>query len=258
MGLKIIVCIKSVVMNTPKQSVVRTPESCELNPFDRPALEQALRLKEAFGGTVTAISMGPESCAFILHEAMAMGVDDGILLSDSALAGSDTLATSTVLAAAVKKLDPFDLIFFGTRASDSDTGHVGPQTAVLLDLPMVTWAHSIESTDTGLLVERRIDGFRERFELPFPSVLTIHPNALAPRDLGLSVIKGAFTEGEIQRWCLSDLGLTPSMVGEKGSPTKVLSLSRAESTKKCEFLEGTVEEQIDELIRRLLDSGMIG
>lgn len=258
MGLKIIVCIKSVVMNTPKQSVVRTPDSVELNPFDRPALEQALSMKEALGGEVTAITMGPESCAFILHEAIAMGVDDGILLSDSALAGSDTLATSTVLASAIKKVAPFDLIFFGTRSSDSDTGHVGPQTAVLLDLPMVTWAHSIESTESGLMVERRIDGFCERFELPLPSMLTIHPNSVEPRDLGLSGIKGAFEEGEIQRWDLSDLDLNPSMVGEKGSPTKVISLSRADSTRKCEFLEGTAEEQVEELLGRLLDSGLIG
>lgn len=258
MGLKIIVCIKSVVIDTPKQSVVRTPDSCELNPFDRPALEQALRLKETFGGTVAAISMGPESCAFILHEAMAMGVDHGILLSDLALAGSDTLATSTVLAAAIKKLAPFDLILFGTRSSDSDTGHVGPQTAVLLDLPMVTWAHSIEFTESGLLVDRRMDGFRERFELPFPSVLTIHPNSVQPRDLGLSGIRGAFEEHEIQRWGLSDLGLKPSEVGEKGSPTKVVSLSRADRVKKCDFLDGTAEEQVEELVRRLLDSGLIG
>lgn len=258
MGLKIIVCIKSVIVNPANQSVVRTSDSCELNPFDRPALEQALRMKEAMGGTVTALSMGPESSAFTLHEAMAMGVDHGVLVSDPALVGSDTLATSTVLAAALKRLEPFDLAFFGTRSADSDTGHVGPQTAVLLDLPMVTWAHSIESSETGLLVERRIDGFLERYELPFPSMLTFHPNSVEPRDLGLSGIKGAFEEGEIQRWGLSDLDLSPSVVGEKGSPTRVLSLSRAHSTKKCEFLDGTAEEQVEELLRRLLDSGLIG
>jgi electron transfer flavoprotein beta subunit len=215
-------------------------------------------MKKALGGTVTALSMGPESSAFILHEAMAMGVEHGVLVSDPALGGSDTLATSTVLAAALKRLEPFDLVFFGTRSADSDTGHVGPQTAVLLDMPMVTWAHSIEPSKTGLLVERRIDGFRERFELPFPSLLTIHPNSVEPRDLGLSGIKEGFEEGEIQRWGLSDLGLSPSVVGEKGSPTRVISLSRAESDKKCEFLDGTAEEQVEELIGRLLDSGLIG
>jgi electron transfer flavoprotein beta subunit len=258
MGLHIIVCIKSVVIEAPNQSVGRSSDSSELNPFDRPALEQALRLKETVGGEVTALTMGPESCAFVLHEAMAMGVDRGVLVSDPALAGSDTLATSTTLAAAIKRLEPFDLVFFGTRTSDSDTGHVGPQTAVVLDMPLVTYAHAIQHQANGLLVERRLDGFRERFELPFPSMLTIHPASVPPRDLGLSGIMGAFEEGEIQKWDLSDLGLSPSLVGEGGSPTRLLSMSKADRTKRCEFLDGTAEEQAEALLRRLLDAGLIG
>lgn len=258
MGLHIITCIKSVVVDAPNQSVIRSSDSCELNPFDRPALEQALRIKEAMGGAVTALTMGPESCAFILQEAMAMGIDRGVLVSDPALAGSDTLATSTTLAAAIKKLEPFDLVFFGTRTSDSDTGHVGPQTSVLLDMPLVSWAYTIQHHENGLLVERRIDGFRERFELSFPSILTIHPASAQPRDMGLSGIVGAFEEGEIQTWNLSDLRLSPSSVGETGSPTRLLSMSRVDRMKKCEFLDGTAEEQAEALLRRLLDSGLIG
>lgn len=258
MGLNIIVCIKSVIVNAPNQSAVRSSDSCELNPFDRPALEQALRMKDAMGGTVTALSMGPESCTFTLQEAMAMGVDYGVLVSDRALAGSDTLATSTALAAAIKKLESFDLVLFGTRSADSDTGHVGPQTAVLLDIPLVTWVHAIEYSETGLQVERRIDGFLERFELSFPAMLTIHPSSVQPRDLGLPGLMGSFEEGEIRKWGLSDLALSPTLVGEEGSPTRVLSLSRADRTKKCEFLDGTAEEQAEKLLKRLLDSGLIG
>ena len=258
MGLHIIVCIKSVVVSASNQAVVRSSDSCELNPFDRPALEQALLMKEAMGGTVTALSMGPESCGFTLQEAMAMGVDQGILVTDPALAGSDTLATSTVLALAIKKLEPFDLVLFGTRAADSDTGHVGPQTAVILDTPLVTGVHAIEISDSGLQVDRRADGFLERFELSFPAMLTIHPSSVQPRDLGLSGILGAFEEGEIQKWGLSDLDLSSALVGEKGSPTRVLSMSRVHRTKKCEFLEGTAEEQVEKLLKRLLDAGLIG
>lgn len=258
MALNIIVCIKSVVVNAPNQALIRSSDSCELNPFDRPVLEQALLVKEAMGGTVTALSMGPESCAFILQEAMAMGVDQGVLVSDPALAGSDTLATSTALAATIKKLGSFDLVLFGTRAADSDTGHVGPQTAVLLDLPLVTWVHAIDINETGLRVERRMDGFLERFELSFPSILTIHPSSVQPRDLGLSGIMGAFEERKIRKWGLSDLDLSPALVGEDGSPTRVLSLSRVDRTKTCEFLEGTSEEQVEKLLKRLMDSGLIG
>jgi electron transfer flavoprotein beta subunit len=258
MGLHIIVCIKSVIVEAPNQSMVRSSDSSELNPFDRPALEQAIRMKETVGGEVTALTMGPASCAFVLQEAMAVGVDKGVLVSDIALAGSDTLATSTTLAAAIKRLEPFDLVLFGTRTSDSDTGHVGPQTAVLLDLPLVTWARTVQTQENGLIVERSIDGFRERFELPFPAMLTIHPTSVQPRDLGLSGIMDAFEEGEIQKWDLTDLGLSASMVGEEGSPTRLLSMSKVNRTKKCEFLNGTAEEQAEGLLGRLLDTGLIG
>ncbi|MCG2778350.1 MAG: electron transfer flavoprotein subunit beta/FixA family protein, partial [Desulfobacterales bacterium] len=130
MGIQIIVCIKSIIANGLNERVIRSSDPRELNPYDRPVLEVALRIREELGGTITALSMGPEPCAFTLNEAMAMGVDRGVLLNDPALAGADTLATSNALAAAIKKLAPFDLVLFGTRAADSDTGQVGPQTAV--------------------------------------------------------------------------------------------------------------------------------
>ena len=207
MKLNIIVCIKSVVIAVPDRKVIRTAESCELNPFDRPALEAALRLKETYGGTVTALSMGPKASTFSLLEAIAMGVDQSVLVCDPALAGSDTFATSTALAAAIKKLAPFDLILFGTRTADSDTGQVGPQTAVLLDLPLVTSVYSIEQMDTDLCVKRRADALWEKFELSLPAVLTIHPSSAQPRDVGLSGIESAFEEGEVENWNLVDLGL---------------------------------------------------
>lgn len=257
MGLQIIVCIKSVIVTAPNDGVVRSSDSCELNPYDRPALEVALRLREDLGGTITALSMGPEACAFSLNEAMAMGVDRGVLLSDPAFAGSDTLATSNAVAAAIKKLAPFDLVFFGTRAADSDTGQVGPQTAILLDLPLVTGAHSIEPKDDGLIVERRVDGFLESYEVAFPAALTIHHSAVQPRDVGLLGIELAFNERNAKTWSLTDLSLSADLVGEAGSATRVLALSRVESSKKCDFLTGSAEEQIDELITRLSKSGLI-
>ena len=257
MDLNIIVCVKSVVVDAPEGRVVRSTESCELNPFDRPVLEVALHLGEVCGGAVTAISMGPEASALALIETMAMGVGRGILISDPALAGSDTLATATALAAAIKKLAPFDLVLFGTRTADSDTGQVGPQTAVLLNLPLVTWAHSIEPMDSGLHVERRADGFQEKFELSFPAVLTVHPGAVQPRDVGLHGIELAFAEPKVENWSLKNLGLSPEQVGELGSPTRVLSLKRVKKERKCEFLPGSAEEQAEELVRRFVDTGMV-
>lgn len=257
MDLNIIVCVKSVVMDAPEGRVVRSTESCELNPFDRPALEVALHLREVCGGAVTAISMGPEAAALALIETMAMGVDRGILISDPALAGSDTLATATALAAAIKNLAPFDLVLFGTRTADSDTGQVGPQTAVLLNLPLVTWAHSIQLMHSGLHIERRADGFQEKFELSFPAVLTVHPGSIQPRDVGLHGIELAFAESKVENWGLKKLGLSPEQVGEQGSPTRLLSLKRVKKERKCEFLPGSAEEQAEELVRRFVDTGLV-
>ena len=257
MSFNIIVCVKATIMKPPAEEMVRSSESCALNPFDLPALETALRFREEQGGTVTALSMGPASCAFILHEAIAMGADRGILVSDPVLAGSDTLATSTTIAAAIQKLYPFDLVLFGTQSADSDTGHVGPQTAVLLDLPLVTQVYGTEPSKDGVLVERKVDGFRERFEVYFPAALTVHSRSAPPRDMSLFEIERAFEQGEVIHWNVTDLGLRPDQVGQKGSPTKVLRMSKAERGRTCEFLSGSAEEQAEELLRRLLDSGVI-
>lgn len=257
MAFHMIVCIKSVVMRAPKGRVVRSSDSCEMNPFDRPALEAALQLKDAFNGSVTGLSMGPESCAFALHEAMAMGVDRGVLLCDPALAGSDTLATSTALGAAIRKLAPFDLVLFGMRTADSDTGQVGPETAVFLDLPLVTGVHSIQKQDRGLRVLRRADRFEEAYAVSLPAALTVHPAAARPRDATLLGIEEAYNQGEITIWGLADVGLSPDHVGEKGSPTRLLSLTPAKKGRKCAFFSGSTEEQADALVKTLTESGLI-
>jgi electron transfer flavoprotein beta subunit len=258
MGFHTIVCIKAVMLEPPAKGLMRSADALVLNPFDRPALETALRIREGRGGTVTALSMGPEICASSLYETMAMGINRAVLVSDPALAGSDTLATSTTLAAAIKKLVPYDLVVFGTRTADSDTGQVGPQTSVLLDLPLVTWAHSIEQQDKGLVVERRADGFQETFEITFPAALTIHPGSVQPRHVGLPGIEAAFSEGKIEIWDLKELGLSADEVGWEGSPTRVRSWKRVARGRKCAFISGAAEEQAEELVKRLVDLGAIG
>ena len=256
--MHIIVCIKSVILKAPEGRFVRSYDLSELNPFDRPVLETALRIRETRGGRVTALSMGPESSISALSEAMAFGVDRGVLVCDPALAGSDTIATSTALSAAIRRLEPFDLVLFGTRTADGDTGQVGPQVAVLLHIPLVTLVHSIDHRDSGLHVERTADNFIERFELSFPAALTIHPGSVQPRDIHLAEIGAAFEEEKTEIWNLDDLELSPDQVGDAGSPTRVLSISRVKRDRTCELLKGDPLEQSDELIRRLAESGMIG
>ena len=258
MSLNILVCIKSVVLDAPDGRVVRLPETCALNPFDRPALEMALGLREERGGEITALSMGPEAGALALYEALSMGADRALLISDPSLAGSDTLVTSTVLGTAITRLGPFDLLLFGMRTSDSDTGQVGPQVSVLLDLPLVTGAYSIEHSDYNLLVERRADEFIEKYEVDLPCVLTVHPAAAQGSDSALSGIEEAFGKESIKRIALNDLRISSDRVGEKGSPTRLVSMNRIRRKRKCDFLTGSVEEQADELVRRLKESGLIG
>jgi electron transfer flavoprotein beta subunit len=255
MGYHIVVCIKAVMVQAPVQSSNRSADSLAFNPFDWPALEMALRIKEDRGGTVTALSMGPECSAFVLHEARAMGVDRTVLLSDPALAGSDTLATSTALAGALTGLTPFDLVLFGARTSDSDTGQVGPQTAVQINLPLVTWVNKITWKEEGLLVERRADGFVEEFEVVPPAAFTVDPRAVEARDLDLAGIQRAFEQGHIERWSLADIGLSPKEVGLAGSPTVVISWKRAKRKRTCRFMAGTAEEQVETLLTELTASG---
>lgn len=250
--------IKSVVIRAPKGKTVRSVHHCELNPFDRPAIETALRLKEAHGGRVTAVSMGPESAKAVLCEAMAMGADRAVLACDPAFAGADTLATATTLAAVVTHLSPYDLLFFGTRTADSDTGQVGPQTAVMLDIPMVAQVRKIECANDSLQVEKNMDGYVETCRLCFPAALTIQPNSVRSRDVGLAGITRAFDEKDIEILDIAHIGLSPEQTGEAGSPTRVLSMQVVKKKRSCELIKGEIENQSDQLVKHLVDKGLIG
>ena len=256
--MHIIVCIKSVVVDAPRGKIVRTADKCTLNPFDRPALEVALQLKETHGGSVTVLSMGPPTAEASLREALAAGADRAVLLCDPALAGSDTLATATALRTGIDYLAPFDLLLFGTRTSDSDTGQVGPQTAVLLDLPLITGTVKIDGTLDCLTVERKVDGFLEIYEVDLPAALTIHPTAAAPRDPALGSIGVAFDEMPVETITIKQLGIDPSLVGEAGSPTRVLSMKPVKKERACQWIEGAPAVQADALVRQLVDTGLIG
>ncbi len=235
--MHIIVCIKSVVTDAPRGKIIRTADKCALNPFDRPALEVALQLKEKHGGTVTVFSMGPPTAEATLREALAAGADRALLLCDPALAGSDTLATSTALCAGIQYLAPFDLLLFGTRTSDSDTGQVGPQTAVLLDLPLVTGVTRIDGSPKRLMVEREVDGFLENYEVDAPAAFTIHPTAAVPRDPTLGGIAVAFDEMPVETVTIGQVHLDPAMVGDAGSPTRVLSMKAVKRNRACQWIE---------------------
>ncbi|MBI9076304.1 MAG: electron transfer flavoprotein subunit beta/FixA family protein [Desulfatibacillum sp.] len=256
MGIHIIVCIKSVVLDAPGGKIVRTPDTTTINPFDLSALEVALAARDELGGTITALSMGPETSSLSLYSALSMGVDRGVLLCDKTLAGADTLATSNALCAGIRLLEPYDLVLFGTRTADSDTGQVGPQTAVGLNLPLVTQARDIVFQENGLEVGAECDGFRQRFAVDLPCALTVAPEAAKARDASLGGIEDAFA-GSIETWNLERLGLSPDQVGDAGSPTKIKGMTPASKGKQCDFITGSIEEQADKLLEKLVNAGLI-
>jgi electron transfer flavoprotein beta subunit len=258
MSVDSIVCIKSVVRAAPDGVGRRTPENSELNPFDRPALEAALRIKEALGGSVTALSMGPAVSIEALAEAQAMGVDGAVLINDPALAGSDTLVTARVLAAAIARMPPFAFIFFGTRSSDSDTGQVGPQTATLLDVPFISGVKQIQPQADDWEITRLMDEWEEVWRVRPPAAVTIHARAFAPRSIPLVGIAHAFDHLSLQTWRLSDLGLSGDRVGLAGSPTRVASLKKIKRKRSCHMLAGEPREQVEALVAYLGTKGVMG
>lgn len=253
-----IVCIKSVVRSAPNGVGKRTPDNSELNPFDRPALEAALQLKTAMGGSVTVLSMGPDVAVEALAEARAMGADRLVLVNDAALAGSDTLVTARVLAAAIDRLKPFDLLFFGTRTSDSDTGQVGAQTATLLGLPFVGGVKQIDQKNDRWEIHRLMDDWDELWQVKSPAALTIHPGAYKPRAIALGGIALAHDPMEAQTWRLTDLGLDAKAVGLTGSPTRVANLQKIKRKRTCRMIEGEPAEQVAALVDYLTTKGMMG
>ncbi|MCP4673826.1 MAG: electron transfer flavoprotein subunit beta/FixA family protein [Desulfobacula sp.] len=257
MGFNIIACIKSVAVTGQDQKDTRF-QSYELNPFDRPAIEMALSLIKTYNGTLTVLSMGPESASYALYQAMSMGADRAVLICDPALKESDTYITSKVLGTALHKMSPFDLLFFGTRTSDSDTGHVGPQTAQMLNLPFVINIQSLEKNNNHLCVTRKADGYQESFDLPMPAGFTVHHNYKQPGFTKLHEIENTFNNKKIEIWNSKKLGLKNDEIGVSASPTKIISLNKKQDQKICKLIEGSLETKAQLLSKTLIESGLVG
>jgi electron transfer flavoprotein alpha subunit len=260
--LNIVVTVKqvpdtaNVKINPETNTLVREGVQSILNPFDLYAIEEALRLKEKFGGTVTVISMGPPQAENALREAIAMGADRGVLLSDRAFAGSDTWATSKVLSAAIKKLGeekPVDLVFSGKQATDGDTAQVGPGIAAHLDLPQVTYVRKIDQvSQDSMTVQRMMDDGYESVRTQLPALLTVVKEINEPR---LPSLKGRISakKAVIPKWTIQELGLDPKDVGLEGSPTKVVRIFTPPPRAQVEMIAGSLEEIGDRLARIIVN-----
>jgi electron transfer flavoprotein beta subunit len=228
--LRLIVCIKQVpetqevrldpVTHTLKREGIKSI----INPFDLYALEEALRVKEAQGGTVTVITMGPPQAEEALREALGYGPDAAVLLSDQKFAGADTWATALTLARAVDKLGGADLIFTGKQAIDGDTAQVGPEMAAIMDIPQVAWARKLTFTDDGRLqVERLLDHGYDAVEVELPALISVVKEINEPRVPSFKA-KLRAKKAAIPVWGLADLGLAPEEVGLQGSFTQVVKV----------------------------------
>ena len=251
------------------------------NPEDLKALEQALKLKDLYPGTkITILTMGPARAAEIIREGMYRGADGGIVLSDRAFAGADTLATSYALSAAVKKIGEYDMIIGGRQAIDGDTAQVGPQVAEKLGLPQVTYAEDIiEVVDGKVTIKRRIESGVETVKAPLPLVVTVNGSAdecrprnakaiqkykyaAVPSEVAEDEAKKALIEKRpylaIGEWNAAYVDADLEQCGLNGSPTKVKSIENVVFTAKEARCVGNNDQELEDLIKELIVNHTIG
>ncbi|MCU0589064.1 MAG: electron transfer flavoprotein subunit beta/FixA family protein [Syntrophobacteraceae bacterium] len=263
--MHIVVCIKQVPdaknvrIDPNTNTLVRQGVESIINPFDLFAVEAALKIKDADPATrVTVVTMGPPQADEALRETISRGVDDAVLLSDRAFAGADTWATSTTLAAAVRKLGSVDLILCGKQAVDGDTAQVGPEMATFLDIPYATFVKKIEKLEDGSFrVTRQTDEGAEVWKMPSPALLTVIKEVGEPRLPSLRH-KMRAKKAEIPVWGVAALGLDPEKVGLSGSYTQVVRVFSPPRRGSRVMLEGALDEQVEQLYRYLKEAKVPG
>lgn len=262
--MDIIVCIKQVpdtndVKINPKTgTLIREGVPSIVNHDDKHAVEESLRLKEKFGGKVTAICMGPPQAAIALAEVYAMGVDEVILLSDKAFAGGDTWATSYAIGMGIRKIGKYDIIFCGRQAIDGDTAQVGPQLAEFLGIPQVTYVQKIEVFGSDLIVKRALEDGHMTIKVKMPVLLTAIKELNKPRYPNVSRVVTAFKEKVVKVWGLSDIAAPQSCVGLEGSPTQVKRTFAPEPRGIVQIISGnSVKEKVGSLIDHLKNKNVL-
>lgn len=230
-----------------------------INPDDRHALEAALRLKEKSGGKVTVISMGPPQAIDAVTEALGMGADDGILLTDRFFAGADTWATSTTLGKAIKAAGNFDLVLCGRQAIDGDTAQVGPQIAEYLSIPQVTYVFDIEQVCSHyLIVKRRLEDGYERVECRLPALISVIGEINRPRHPRMDLLINACREqAPVKILNAADIGVKTHEIGPGGSLTQVIKTFAPKIQRRSELIEGNARMAAVELVRRLRENKIV-
>ena len=259
--MNIVVCLKQVPDTTevkidPKTgTLIREGVPSIINPDDKNALEEALVLKEKVGAKVTIISMGPPQAEAALREAIAMGADEAILISDRAFAGADTLATSNALAGALRKLD-YDIVFAGRQAIDGDTAQVGPEIAEHLNIPQITYVEKVEVEGDSLKVQRAWEDGYEIIKVKTPVLLTAIKELNEPRYMHMANIFETYKK-EIKVWSAADIDVDKSLLGLAGSPTKVKKSSTKEAKGQGELVNLPAKEAAAYAVSKLKEKHYI-
>ena len=261
--MNIVVCLKqvpgtaNVKIDPQTNTLIRQGIENITNPFDTYALEEAVRLKERYGGRVIAISMGPPQAQEILKEAISVGVDETILLSDAAFAGADTLATAYTLAQAVKKIGEYELVICGRQTVDGDTGQVAPELAEMLGIPFVAYVSKIEEANNDTMrCQRLVEDGHEVIESPLPAVISVVKEINTPR---LPSLRGLMKSKSavIPVWSAKDISVDDTRVGLSGSATRVIKVFFPQRAQKGEILQGNLEEQVGILVEKLRENKLL-
>ncbi len=256
--MKIVVCVKQVPGTTnvkidpETKRLVRDGVEIMMNPFDTYALEEGLLLKEKYGGEVIVLSMGPSRADLTLREALACGADSAVLMSDRAFGGSDTYATSYVLARGIEKIKDVDLVICGKQAIDGDTAQVGPGIAAHLGWPQATYVSNlVESDSESLTIERMHETGNDICRIKFPAVLTVLKDINKPR---VPTLKGRLSSrrADIPVWDAAEIEADPSKIGLNGSPTRVVGTRKPDArSKETVLLDKDTEESAREVVNIL-------
>ena len=254
--MRILVAIKQVPetskvkMDPETGTMKRAGLEAIINPLDLYALETALRIKDEHGASITVLTMGPPKAEKALREAIGMGCDDAVLLSDRRFGGADTWATAYTLTQAIRKLGQFDLILCGERATDGDTGQVGPSIAALLDINLATYVSKCKQMEDGRFqVERLIEEGRQVLAVPAPALLTVIKEIGSPRLPTLNGMKRA-RKLNIPTWKPEDIEADPAHLGLSGSPTRVVKIASPKVTRQAETLTAVSSDEIEQAAKR--------
>jgi len=258
--MNIVVCLKpapdpkhwdSIQLDPVTKALQREGIPSVLGFLDKRALEEGLRIREAHGGKVVVMAMAPPSARANLTEALAMGADEGYLLSDRDFAGSDTWATSFVLSKGIRKIGSFDLILCGSYSLDGSTGHVGAQIAEFLGILNVSQVAAVEGIEGGRLRTKSLveSGYRI-LETPLPALITVTREINTPRFTSLFGVIEAESK-PLVIWSAADLGIMREEVGFRGSPTQTGDVFLPKMKRKAEILSGEPEEMVQEIIRKV-------